>query len=199
MEWLARGLAQFQNVPANDKIPVLLSSPDTLQYLADGSFASIPDETVLRSHIDSISSRLGMFKFSRWVGAVTSAMSGPVLTPDGFPGQITFPIFPFKSANNELVRPIQFLERDAINVESFVEYFGLFSNIPSNTKPRVIFSDTKSKVPVGFFSRIHNFVDLYQIYPEGLQSISPPKTENAEERKFDLLSHGADSGFFDQL
>ncbi len=191
MNALARGIKQFTSVPVGDKIPVLLANPSIFANLVDGGFESILDQEGLQRQIDNVSDKLGLKKIDNWIGALSEVFTGVILTPDGFPGKISIPIFPFRAANKINLKPIQYVERDALKVESFLQYFGMFKHFHGAQKLRVIFSAENIQEAEGFFSNIQDSIDLYRIFPDGLKSISSDINNVETTRYFDYLLHGS--------
>ena len=191
MDALARGIKQFTSVPAGDKIPVLLANPSILQNLGDGCFDNILDEEALQRQINAVGSKLGLKKLDNWIGALSEVFTGIILTPDGVPGKISIPIFPFRAANKINLKPIQYVERDALKVESFLQYFGMFKHFHNEQKLRVVFSTQSVQDAEAFFSNIQDSIDLYRIFPDGLKLISSDVHSVETTRYFSYLVHGS--------
>lgn len=191
MNWFTQGLGQFRSLPPNDKIPVLLCGPAALTHLLPSEFDTILDETGLKSQIDVLSRRLGTLWLDRCVGAISDFVTGVAITPQGFPGRISFPIFPFRSANNEAVRKIQCVARDKIEPTTFARFFGLFKKLPAYLRPRVLFLNDDQADSIPFFEPIRDLVDLFEVLPDRLARVRLKNSENRVGNYFDLFAAGS--------
>ena len=191
MDTFARGLKQFRSLPSGDKIPVLLAGKETFLRLPDGDFDSILDEDALKQRVSNVSGNLGLKRLDNWIGALSDIITGVALTPDGMPGRISFPIFPFRAANKINLKPIQYVERDSLKVSSFIQYFGMFKHFHGQQKPRVVFSAEDIPEAESFFADIGDSIDLYRIFPDGLKTVSCDFSTFSKESYFDYLTYGS--------
>jgi hypothetical protein len=191
MDALARHLSQFLSLPAGEKIQVLLVGSTAYEHLQGASYQVVPDEATLSSHADALAKRLGTMRVDSWIATISDIVSGLVITPDGFPGRVSFPIFPLRSANKEHVKPIQYLERDKLRVETFLRYFGLFKKIPTDLRPRIVFASPNLAEAEQFFAEIHDTVDLYRIFPDGLERVKSGSAPDGKRFFFDYLKNGS--------
>jgi hypothetical protein len=168
MDWLRQALAQFRAIPSQDKVPVLLCNRSVLNHLASEEFDAIPDELTMGERVQAISQSIGTLWIDKLLGAISDVVSGVVVTPDGVPGRISFPIFPFRTANNEIVRSVQCIDRDRLSSKTFVKYFGLFKKLPDNRRPRVLFMSDDTRASARFFASMADMFNVYEAFPERL-------------------------------
>jgi hypothetical protein len=191
MDWLQRGLTQFRTLSIRDKVPVLLCSPAILDLLGPGEFDSIPDQLTLTRQIDLLSKRLGTLWLDKWLAAVSDIVSGIVVTPSGFPGRVTFPIFPFRTANNEILHRIQCVDRDRLDPRSFAKFFGLFRKLPESLRPRVLFMSKDRMESTTFFENIEDLVEVYEAFPSHLARVRVGGTTTTGRDYFGYLASGS--------
>jgi hypothetical protein len=191
MDWLRRGLTQFRTVSARDKVPVLLCSRSVLDLLVPGEFDSIPDEVSLAQQVQIISKKIGTLWLDKWLATISDIVSGASITPAGFSGRISFPIFPFRTANNQIIRRIQYVDRDKLNPKTFARFFGLFKKLPDSLRPRVLFVGENRTENAHFFDDIADLVDLYEVFPERLSRVQLQTVSDGKKDYFDYLGSGS--------
>ncbi len=198
MDWFRRGLTQFRSVSGRDRIPVLLCGASAVEFLSPTEFESIPNQTSLASQVDNLSRRLGTLWVDKCIAAASDLLSGIAVTPEGFPGRVSFPIFPFRSANKEVIKRLQCVTRDQVESKTFARFFGLFRKLPDSLRPRVLFLNDSQPDSVRFFQPIRDIVDLYEIFPDRLSPVPLNNSHNHRENYFDFLSAGSFSVSSDQ-
>jgi hypothetical protein len=133
---------------------VLLCGSSVFDVLSATEFDSISDEPSLGRHVEALSKRLGTLWLDKCIGAFSDFVTGAAITPDGMPGRISFPIFPFRAANNEILRRIRCVARDRLEATTFAKFFGLFKKLPDSLRPGVLFVCDDQTESIIFFRDI---------------------------------------------
>lgn len=191
MDWFRQGLAQFQTVPAADRIPVLLCGSSALEALKPTEYDSILDQSDLSRQVETLSRRLGTLWLDKCIAAISDLIAGVAIVPEGMGGRISFPIFPFRTANKEIVRRIQCISRDRIESATFAKFFGLFKKLPEIARPRVLFLNGDQVESANFFRDIDDLVDLYEVLPGRLSRVRPGEPVVHRKNYFDFLAAGS--------